>query len=1750
MALNFAFTADNQNFMNSVNQVKSGIQDAASTIESCGGDIDKVVSNIKQGIALLGVATGLQDFTKQVFNTRAEIQSLSISFETLLGNKDKANALFSELRQFAVSTPMMLKDLAQGAQTMLGFNIEEDKIMPYLKAIGDISMGDAAKFNSLTLAFSQMSAAGKLMGQDLMQMIGQGFNPLAQIAEKTGKTLAEVKAEQEAGKITVQDVQQAFIDATSAGGKYHGMLQKQSEGLAGAYSNLQGAVNDALNSIGESTEGLMATTLSAATAIAKNWELVVLALGTVAGAYGLQKAVDMGSVALSHSAAAAAYEAEAAALAKLIPEKEANSAEDVKGIAVNGKYTTSQAAKIVAMREEVAAHIKVLEAQIAETTQAQISANKKVLAANKELAVAGELVAAEEAKLAACVAHGDAVAIAAAQQNVKTAAELRDTAATAANTAANELNTTTENLNALTKQKSAVSTGLDTAATTGDTVATNFLTIAKERCAAAATKLWGVMAANPVMLVATAVAALGYAIYKVCTYQTDFEKATAKLNGILDENSSKVNREEAELRHLKAALESAEKGSKDWQIIKDEIVSKYGQYFSGLDAEIIRVGNLSTTYDQLTISIRKAAAARAMDAWEKENPLNIDNDLKAIQDLMEGNKVKFMNPGGTTGEGVLHDSTKKLYMSHITDAVLSQDYSKLTKQEQYFLDNNWKFSHGGYYGKNTARSIMYGAGNKTRSYNAGKEKIEERYGVADTPSNPSDTGTNLKTAYNEAEKAYKKAYQEVNEMNRNRAKYTKEQYDAAKDNLKSAKESFEKLGGSTGSSKSGSSKSSPKTNTGPSAEEIAAKQTETNRKILDLMASQAEERLKLDQDYELQRWQNRIDLMEEGEEKILAQQELDNAKELISLEQQKKAAIDAEIARQKALFDAQEEQNAIGKKKYVKKTFNPGDDNLLDNIAKLEELDDAIAEVTEEIETLSSAEVLDNEAIEDAKKKLTELQNKHSDIKIKLGNLDPKEIKKIEEQYANLQSDITASQRKAEQDRLDASRESMNAYLKEFGDYQQKRKAIAEEYDLKIDKAQNDGERMTLMAQKNKALSDLDYSEWVDSGALAMAFGDIKKLSKGTVKQLISDMEQYRGKVVSTFDPDKIAKYEEALRKLRESQSENSFGIFSSFIPDYFKERKQVADRKASAARNVETAMEQGAQLTSRAKELRQQIEIGDLMGEDTSEKKRELIELEAQLGQNRDAITKAKDAFKLLEEEWAQLNTPKEKFEALCGAISNVADFIGGLASEAASMCEALGAEGLGEALGYLGDAMGSVQNIASGFAQGGLVGGIAAAAGEVMGWIGKIFSARDKRHQKNIEELQEQIEALEKSYERLGRAIDDAFSTDASDLIGEQNELLEQQRLLVEQQKDEEEAKKKSDKDKLKEYEERLEEIDNLLDENKRKAKEAIIGEDVKSAINEFASLYAEAWGEGKDAADASMKAVRNIISSALTEMLKKNIQPAATKFYDALAEAMGDGLLTNEELDKLDILKREMDGLAAKGEEQYRKIQERYKTLEELREELTDISFDSVSDNFKSLLSDMESTTADFTDSFTEMLRNALIEGLMTSKYDALLKEWYANFAEKMDDRKLTDAERDELRRQYDEIVQQGLADREAINAIVGGGAYSQEATKGGWAAMGQDTGEELNGRFTAMVELEAINNNLTSEGNMIASQILETLRYFSGLSMVTEKDDSSLRDIRDMMFLSTGHLEDISKYTKQLITIREGIDKLNDLINKRL
>jgi tape measure domain-containing protein len=272
------------------------IHDLGNATKSETEKMDASLKKIAAGIGAYFSIQQLTQFESKVISIRSEMESLQTSFKTLAGEQI-GGELFEQIKEYELRTPMIMQDLASGAQTMLAFNIPAQDVMQHLKAIGDISMGDSEKFKSLTLAFSQMSATGKLMGQDLLQMINAGFNPLQVISEQTGKSIGQLKEEMEKGAISTKMVQDAFHAAASEGGQFNGMLEAQSKTLKGSISNLEGAWQYMLNDIGEAQEGLIVGSIDMAQKIIANYQQVGQIIMGLITTYGIYKAAVVTAIA-------------------------------------------------------------------------------------------------------------------------------------------------------------------------------------------------------------------------------------------------------------------------------------------------------------------------------------------------------------------------------------------------------------------------------------------------------------------------------------------------------------------------------------------------------------------------------------------------------------------------------------------------------------------------------------------------------------------------------------------------------------------------------------------------------------------------------------------------------------------------------------------------------------------------------------------------------------------------------------------------------------------------------------------------------------------------------------------------------------------------------------------------------------------------------------------------------------------------------------------------------------------------------------------------------------------------------------------------------------------------------------------------------------------------------------------------------------------------------------------------------------
>ena len=245
---------ENQQFRTQIADCKREIKDlrsgARSSSISIDGLRDSLIGMASKVAAPLAIATAVKEIGIKAIEARGKIEALEVSFSTLLGSQTQANALLQEIRDYGTVTPYDTEGLAQAARLMLSYGMATNKVIPTLRMLGDISMGDKEKLQSLTLAFSQMSASGRVCKEDLNQMVDAGFNPLQIISEETGESIGELTDEVSKGAISVQDIEQAFISATSEGGKFHNMALNMSDTLSGKIAKMSDGWDNLKASIG------------------------------------------------------------------------------------------------------------------------------------------------------------------------------------------------------------------------------------------------------------------------------------------------------------------------------------------------------------------------------------------------------------------------------------------------------------------------------------------------------------------------------------------------------------------------------------------------------------------------------------------------------------------------------------------------------------------------------------------------------------------------------------------------------------------------------------------------------------------------------------------------------------------------------------------------------------------------------------------------------------------------------------------------------------------------------------------------------------------------------------------------------------------------------------------------------------------------------------------------------------------------------------------------------------------------------------------------------------------------------------------------------------------------------------------------------------------------------------------------------------------------------------------------------------
>lgn len=1146
------------------NKESASTVDVSRQIEAAMGNMAKKVFS----------AAAAKEFVSQVIEVRAEMQMLNKSFEILLGSKDKADLYVKEIKDYALLSPLSVSDVSKAAQTLLGFNVEANKTIPIIKSIGDISMGDSLKFSSLTLAFAQMSAAGRLMGQDLNQMINAGFNPLQTISDKTGKSISQLKKDMEAGAVSSQMVADAFATATAEGGKFHGMIEKSADGIRNAQNQLTGAIEETLNAIGESQDGIIMGSYEVATSLVQNYDKVGRVIVGLIATYGVYRAAVM-------------------------------------------LATAAESGHSVAM----------------------LLTREKILL-------------------------------------VRRAQQL--------------LNAT--------------------------------------------------MLSNPYVAVTTLVVGLVAAMWSLSESTTAAEKAQKKFSDRMQEitDDNKNRKEQVDKLITVIRDETATETDRYEAIQKLRDIVPYAT--KDMSDEAIKTGELTIQKKKYNeelskqIGLEKQRELNQLYAQKK----NLENSIK-IDRKTKGYKYQYR---ADQDQLILNEVDKQI--------------AKLEKEKADFLKLKEHSNQEG-----IVSSISKEITNTTTKISKLKQELSDlRSGK-----------TSVKTG---------KTVQSVIETK------VKE--------LKTAEDTLATLTGITKKE-------------GISSNTLASEQADRLKAIEDYRKSISEAEVQAEFDIR----QVKIDAMDEGSAKELAQINLNYDK----LRDVNRRRANDMIKEQQELERKQwEYDNPKWKEKGM--TFKP---------------------------------------ITTSAQQLSQLQQK---------------------QLVSFDSFADISRQKATKEYLDKEKRAMDEYLKEYGSFMEKKQAITDLFNGQISKATTPGEKLSLKKQLDEELKSLDLSEFKKGINFAEVFGNLDNLTTDSITRLRDKLKDYINKAASGLKPEDLKDLSDALANIEIKAAEkNPFGEIGKSLDDY----KQATEGVEQAQDKLNYVMSGG------------EIVIG-LYEDSTGKLCKKLLTQE----QAENALVKAQNKRA---ESIARLNT------ALAAGIGKAQEYLG-VATAMVGTLEDFGVEvpeqltGFIDGMGKTLDSLASIDLTKPVSAITGIIGAI----GGIGKAIGSLFN-NDSKKEKNIERLQEQVDVLDKSYEKLSQSIENAYSTDASNLIDQQNKMLEQQKVLIEQQIAEEESKKHTDDDRIKEWREQLDEINNTIEDNKVKAQDAIFGSDVKSAIDDFANAYVDAWGAGEDRAKSMKDTVKKMIKGVIVEMMKADLAPTVQALRDKIESALSDGIISDYEQSELDRL-----------------------------------------------------------------------------------------------------------------------------------------------------------------------------------------------------------------------------------------------------
>lgn len=1730
------------------------------------------------GMAFLSIDMAKRLATEMV-SVYGTFQQLDIAFKTMLQSGDKAKKLMGELVNFAAVTPFNLVDVGQGAKQLLAYGTKVESIKTELEMLGNVASGVSVPLGDLIYLYGTLRSQGRAYTVDIRQFAGRGIPIYEELAKVLNVNVGEVNALVEAGKVGFPQVEKAFQNMAGQGGMFFNLMREQSKSVTGQISNLRDKIDMMFNELGQSNDEFINMGIDGVSLLVEHYKEVGTALGALVTLYGIHKTALIANAtfydALHKAENVAKINAETAALKQLCTEEEIATAakkelkegskdylealrEEINiekekqgqlaaksGLELDAAKSRLDAAETVKekslqeiqlRKEELAAAIStaqveknasiekemllerekqsrsaLLAKKLEERKVTEIGAieemkyqqwlqassgkdtaaiDAKIAAKQKEIAVTSEKIAIAKAEE---IQHAqNIVALRAEQKSIDGTIESKniDKIQTKLNTAEQNLNSASKNANAAandisaqqtildsaSKKVNTLETGLNTAGVSSNTAAKSFGARVTGLLTVATAKLNAVMAANLWTIVAIGIAAVIYGIYKLITYQTDAEKAQEKLNDRVKEFNSETAAEQAEIDRLFGKLDAVKKGTKEYDEAKQSIIDKYGEYLKGLGDEVEKLNDVEKAYVAISAAAKQAALDRAIsDSTSTAQKDWADKQTELMDDLEKSirDSDKYKGKKGIDRE-----------VSAIMQMVKSdlKSSGKLSAESQSMVNSLTKE----YYVPSGAGAGSYQTGNDVQVYVTrmmkNNEILEKTYkDIHDKLGNDTNQYINLTAKQISNDIAmFEAALDRFKNTGKNQVVKT---HDGSISNMMGEYEITNHLNKLREVQKQQEEAAESE---GKGAETVAQRKKRWTEELIS-----AEEELN----------KKKADNSTSTEKEIKTQQELvDDLKKKLGIDsksvnsKQKKEEEANKLKVEQAEIQRQiDEQNQQIKAKAVQAELELSQ-------AKIDTLDEGFKKEQQQLDlNYRKAKVENerraNEYIKDQQEtERKEWEKQHPKYKEEGLVFAPKTQTK--EDLSPDKKKTLESYDQATEDAKNASEKRLaKSLLETYQDYTDQRLAIEKKFNDDIEalrvqreKYAKEGDtgkvqqtdRSIAQATKSKgeSLVNFDYEQLKKSPDYVRAFENLEETSSETLNSLLSQLENAKQTAAQVLSPDQLREYTNTIQSIMDELDErNPFQA----LADRKQELAEAEEELAKAKQQLD-AVQGGSKIQTGVKNVKYNQESGKIESEKTY--------LSAS-----EAAEKYSKAQNKVVKKSAQVKTAEKKvtdvISELSQSISEVGNSVGGMTGEIISMIGGIGTTVMGAMQG-----LSSVSKTASTAIQtvekASVILAIIGAAVQIATKIFDMFGGDD-----TTEKYEDAKEAYESYINILDRVIEKQLEL-AESLSGDNANAA---------------------------YEKAIEAIKEQSRNAKVLGKQYLnsgaSGKSHSKGYNEVDDMSWEGWNQAAQALGMTIDQFKDKMGGRMAGLFDLTDEQLAALQSDA-------GIFWSQlDSDTQNYADQIANGVAKVAE-----------VIEQRMTDVTLIDMDSLRSDFQDLLADMDSGSADFADNFEEYMKNAIINSMLKESYMGRLEAWRKKFYAAMDGG-MTDDEYKDLKNEGTQISDDMRADREKMAEMygwTGDESSTQDSTKGGFQTMSQDTGDELNGRFTALqmageeIKLQSIIQTSLQTNIAVNVEAIKSSTLLTGTVM---------SELRDLSLIANDHLEQISKNTKFLSSMNDRL-----------